>query len=202
MAGNHFIPAILTGSDNGGLRHTLVLDALHHRPHFFIIPHLEGVIFEGVKVGKVKMNNLLRLALPGGLFRLRGSGGRCLLHRGLTVMPRLFRCGRLLGGGFFLGRFGRFFLLDRLFRLGGLGISLFFFCFLGATPTLGRLFGLNLGNGFVPFLPGVLRLLLLGGVYHIIGFSLLYSFTGNRLRLCCFINNFGRNIGCCAGVSE
>ena len=49
VAGHDLIAAILTGTDNSGLGHALVLDAGHHSSHFFIVPDFKGMVLEGVE---------------------------------------------------------------------------------------------------------------------------------------------------------
>ena len=49
VAGHDLIAAILTGTDNSGMGHALVLDAGHHSSHFFIVPDFKGMVLEGVE---------------------------------------------------------------------------------------------------------------------------------------------------------
>ena len=128
VAGHDLIAAILTGTDDSGLGHALVLDAGHHSPHFFIIPDFKGMVLEGVELVQLDIDDLL-LAPAWSILWLFGS----------------FRSG---SGLYRWSRFFLRFLFDRLFRFlcgsfGLRGCVLVLICFRGTAPALRlfRLFG-------------------------------------------------------------
>jgi len=151
VAGYDLIAAVLPGPDDSGLGNALVLDAEHHRPHFFIIPNLERVVFESVELVQFDIDDLFLSTAGrffGRLLRLRLFRGR-RLHSGRTLVSLLFRSGSLRGlflapGG--LGRRflpdGSFLLVRRLFCRSGLFLvrRSFRLCLLRrAAPALRRL---------------------------------------------------------------
>ena len=120
VAGYHLIPAALPGADYGGIGNALVLDTLHHGPHFIIVPDLERMIFEGVQLRQLDVYDLLYLLGARGRNRLglgRGFGflGRRLgFRRGFVLgglcslcAVGLGRSGLVLGGFALLRCFGR-----------------------------------------------------------------------------------------------
>ena len=72
VAGHDLIAAILTGTDDSGLGHALVLDAGHHSPHFFIVSDFKGMVLEGVELVQLDIDDLL-LAPAWCILRLLGS---------------------------------------------------------------------------------------------------------------------------------
>ena len=64
---NPSTPSWGEGADDSGLGNALVLDTGHHRPHCFIIPNLERVVFESVKFVQLDIDNLF-LSTAGRLF--------------------------------------------------------------------------------------------------------------------------------------
>ena len=149
VARHDFIPAVLTGTDDGRLGHALIPDAGHHSLHFLVITDLEGMIFEGVEFGQLDINNLFLLARAGSL---GGSRRRFSLNGSLYL-------GRSLGGLGSLGGFLRFlagsWFLCRLALLAGSlflsGRSSFFLVCLGWTAPAFRGLGvfLLLGPGLL-----------------------------------------------------
>ena len=141
VARHDFIPAVLTGTDDSRLGHALIPDAGHHSLHFLVITDLEGVIFEGVELGQLDINNLFLLARAGSLGRSRrrfSLNGSLYLGRSLGGLGSLGGFLRFLGGSGFL---------CRLARAGSLflsGRSSFFLVCLGWTAPAFRGLGVFL----------------------------------------------------------
>ena len=82
--------AILTGTDNSGLGHALVLDAGHHSSHFFIVPDFKGMVLEGVELVQLDIDDLF-LAPAWSILRFFGF---------LRSGSGLYRWSRFFSGSF------------------------------------------------------------------------------------------------------
>ena len=71
MTGDDLIAALLARADNGRNENAVLPDALGGLLHGFIIPHLEGMIGEGVKLGQRERHDPFLRSMGGRRFVLR-----------------------------------------------------------------------------------------------------------------------------------
>ena len=76
MTGNHLIAAVRLGADKGRHQHTVLLYAVYHLRHSFVLPDLERMVGKVGDVGGVQHNDLFKLR-----FRTTLVGGEQIIER-------------------------------------------------------------------------------------------------------------------------